>query len=262
MAETASVFPAGSPPIRSVGVDRPWTWLARGWRDLAACPTISLSYGLVFALCGIALLLLTREAQMWYVALPLAAGFMLLGPVLAVGLYDVSRRRECGEPVTFSLTAVAWRRNPTQLALMALALMLFFLVWIRLATLIFALFYGYRTPPLDTLVQQAFFSTDSLAFLIAGNLTGAVLAILVFAISAVSIPMLLDRDVNAVSAVCTSLRAVQENPGAMAVWGALIVLFTAAGMVVFFIGLIVAMPLIGHATWHCYRDLVGGETRS
>lgn len=260
MAETASATAPDSPPVRRIGIDRPWAWLAEGWRDLAAYPVISLSYGVVFALCGVALILLTREAQMWYVALPLAAGFMLLGPVLAVGLYDVSRRRERGEPVTLSLTAVAWQRNPTQLALMALALMLFFLVWIRLATLIFALFYGYQTPPLDTLVQQAFFSTDSLAFLIVGNLTGAILAIMVFAISAVSIPMLLDRDVNAVAAVGTSLRAVQENAAAMAVWAALIVLFTAAGMVVFFVGLIIAMPLIGHATWHCYRDVVGGTS--
>lgn len=257
MAETVSMYRADSPAVRHIGLERPWAWLAAGWRDLAAYPVISLSYGLVFALCGLLLLFLTSQLRMWYVALPLAAGFMLLGPVLAVGLYDVSRRREGGEPVTFALTAVAWRRNPSQLGLMALMLMLFFLVWIRLATLIFALFYGYHTPPLDTLVQEVFFSTNSLAFLFVGNLTGAILAALVFAISAVSIPMLLDRNVNAVAAIGTSLRAVQENPGPMAVWAALIVLFTAAGMVVFFLGLIVALPLIGHATWHCYRDLVG-----
>lgn len=258
MAEAAAVYSADVPAIRRIGLERPWAWLAAGWRDLAAYPAISLSYGLVFALCGLLLLILTSRMQMWFVAVPLAAGFMLLGPVLAVGLYDVSRRRQCGEPVTFALTAVAWRRNPSQLGLMALALMLFFLVWIRLATLIFALFYGYHTPPLDTLVQEVFFSTNSLAFLIVGNLTGAILAALVFAISAVSIPMLLDRDVDAVAAIGTSLRVVQENPGPMAAWAALIVLFTAAGMVVFFVGLIVALPLIGHATWHCYRDLIGG----
>ena len=257
MVEAISMHRTGAPTVRQIGLDRPWAWLAEGWRDLAAYPVISLSYGLVFALCGLILLFLTSRLQLWYIALPLAAGFMLLGPVLAVGLYDISRRRQNGEPVTFALTALAWRRNPTELGLMALMLMLLFLVWIRLATLIFALFYGYQTPPLDSIVQEVFFSPNSLTFLIVGNLTGAILAALVFAISAVSIPMLLDREVNAIAAVGTSLRAVQANPGPMAAWAALIVLFTAAGMVVFFAGLIVALPLIGHATWHCYRDLVG-----
>ena len=264
MSEAVPVFSTPSPKIRRIGLDRPWSWLARGWRDLRQAPAVSLGYGLIFALAGFAIL-----AALWasgvsvergggiFVFLPLTAGFMLVGPILAVGLYEVSRRLLAKEPVSLAVAVWAFRRNPAQIGLMGLALMLFLLFWIRLATLIFALFFSQNPPDPNNFVMDVFFSPEAVPFLAVGIIVGAILAGLVFAISAISIPMLLDRkDTNVVMAIATSFAAVRHNLAAMALWAALIVLFTGAGLVTAFVGLIIALPLIGHATWHAYQDLV------
>lgn len=254
--ETAQSLAAAAPQIRRVGLDRPWHWLAAGWRDLCRAPAIGLCYGSVFALAGMVLTLAVARIRLWHLVVPLAAGFMLIGPMLAVGLYEVSRRLEGGWPVHFGHAVTAWRRNGGQLGLFALALMLFLLAWIRLATLLFALFYGDSPPGLETFVHDVLFAPQAAQFFVISTAIGAVLAVLVFAISAVSIPMLLDREVDAITAIGASLAAVRRNPEAMAVWAALIALFIGAGLVTAYIGLIVALPLIGHATWHAYRDLI------
>ncbi len=141
---------------------------------------------------------------------------------------------------------------------MGLVLMLFLLAWIRLATLIFALFFSQRPVTMENFVSEVFFSAESIPFLIVGCGIGGVLAVIVFAISAVAIPLLLDReDANVFTAIAASVTAVTENPKTMAVWAALIALFIGAGLVTFYIGLIIALPLIGHATWYAYKDLIG-----
>lgn len=245
------------PGIRRVALDQPWVWLTKGWSDLRRAPAVSLAYGAVFALAG---WLVT--AGMWslgwiYAVLPLASGFLLVGPILAVGLYEVSRRLAAGEPVGFDAVLAAFKANGSQIALMGVALLLFLFAWIRLAVLIFMLFFGIEPPNLDRLVDEAFFSADSLPFLIFGNTVGAVLAGLVFAISAVSIPLLLDRpQANVVDAITTSVAAVFANVKVMLFWAALIVLFIGAGLATLYVGLIVTLPLIGHATWHAYKDLI------
>lgn len=263
MTEAVPVFSTPSPKIRRVGLDRPWAWLAAGWGDLRKAPAVSLGYGLVFALAGFVILALVWAAGIstesyggFFIALPLTAGFMLVGPIMAVGLYEVSSRLARGEAVSLGIALSAFKRNPAQIGLMGLALMLFLLFWIRLATLIYALFFAGNPPDPNNLVMDVFFSAESIPFLIVGVSVGAVLAALVFAISAVSIPMLLDHNVNVILAIATSVAAVRHNIAPMAVWAALIVLFTGAGLVTAYLGLVVALPLIGHATWHAYRDLV------
>lgn len=262
MSHAVQVFSGPTPLVQPVGAERPWVWLACGWQDMRRAPQVSMAYGLVFTVLGFLLLLFTWLVDLFVLVLPLSAGFMLVGPILAVGLYETSRRHGLDETVTFADAVGAWRRNTSQIALMGVALMLFLLAWIRLATLIYALFFGTAAAPsLQNVVSEALFSASSIPFLIVGTGVGAVLAVLVFAISAVSIPMLLDREeTNAVTAIATSFAAVRHNPRTMAVWAALIVLFTAAGLVTFYIGLIVALPLIGHATWYAYKDLVAYET--
>ena len=140
---------------------------------------------------------------------------------------------------------------------MGVALLLFMFAWIRLAALIFMLFFGLAPPALENLVSQTLLSAESLPFLITGTAVGAVLSVIAFAISVVSIPLLLDRtEANVITAIATSVVAVRENLATMALWAALIVLFVGAGIATLYLGLIVALPLIGHATWHAYKDLV------
>jgi uncharacterized membrane protein len=253
----ASPAPIGlALPVRRIGVEQPWRWLAAGWRDFLAAPQVSLAYGALFVMSGIALTAALWSLDWLFLVLPLGAGFLIIAPVLATGLYAASRR--LGEGGTPSLTeaVTAWRARPGSLAVVGLVLMLLFLVWIRLAFLIFALFFGPQPASWPLFIEAVFFSASGIPFLVVGTGVGAVLAAAAFAISAVSIPLLLDRDVGAFTAVATSIAAVALNWRVMAGWAALIALFGAAGIATFYLGLAVTLPLIGHATWHAYRDLV------
>lgn len=256
MTDTVPVFPHPQPQIRRISPDRPWAWLRAGWQDFMKTPAIGLSYGLMVAVAGALIIVGFWMMDTLYLVLPMAAGFMLIGPLGAVGLYETSRRLRSGEPVGLGRALMAWRRNGTQIALIGFMLTLALLFWVRIATLLFALFFGQAGTDVAQLVEQTFLSIEGIPFVIVGTAVGAVLAAVVFSISAISIPMLLDRDTDAVSAVISSLRAVQVNVVPMAVWAGLIVVFTAAGIALLFIGLAVTLPLVGHATWHAYRDLV------
>jgi uncharacterized membrane protein len=254
--EAIPVFADATPKIRRVAVDRPWTWLAAGWRDVLAAPGVSLAYGaLMVALTYFLLFVLVQSGVFWLV-LPLSAGFFFTAPLLAVGLYETSRRIAAGEEVSLGHAFAAYKRNGTQLSYMGVILGLFHLGWIRIATLIFAVFFGMGfNPSWENLVVKLM-APHAIPFWAVGTAVGAVLAALVFAISAISIPMLLDRDVNVFTAVATSFTAVRENWAPMALWAGLIVVFTGFGLIPLFLGLAVTMPLVGHATWHAYRDLV------
>ena len=257
MSDTTQVSPIVMPNIRKVDLDQPWKWLSAGWTDLRKAGSVSLPYGIVFAVAGYALTAAIWVFETFYLVLPLAAGFMLLGPLAGVGLYDTSRRLEQGQAVTIGTALIAWRKNAPQIGLMGLVLMLFMLAWIRIATIIFALFFSGAPPrPEPFFLLDVFVSAQSIPFLIVGTLVGGVLAVAVFAISAVSIPLLLDRDANVITAIVASFEAVRQNFWPMALWARLIVLFVGAGIVTAYVGLIVTLPLIGHATWHVYRSVV------
>lgn len=257
---TVPTIPTGrTVVIRDIDPGRPWVWLQKGWSDFRRATAIDLMFGIVIAGAGALLIALAVDFGYWHVVVPLVTGFMLVGPILAVGLYDVSRRLERGLPLDVGEIATAWRANPGQIALMGFGLMALLLIWVRVAMLIFALFYGVSPVSPERFFTEAFLSFDSVPFVIVGCVVGFVLACIAFAISAISIPMLLDRDVDVLTAVATSVAAVRRNWNVMATWAALIVLFVGAGLVTAFVGLVIAMPLIGHATWHAYRDLVGED---
>lgn len=262
MAGTSADKRAADSPAVPVGA--PWSWLAAGWEDLRRSRGASLVWSALFAGAGLAILLVLHRYRMYNLALPLVTGFMLVAPLLVVGLYHISRELERGRPVGIGTALGAWRRNPGQVALLGFVLGLFFLFWIRVATLLFAVFFGGEPPPafgsappdLLGFVETVILTGRNLGFLVVGCVVGAALAIVVFTISAVSAPMLVDRDVTVIEAIQTSFRSVQRNKAAMLLWAVLIVLFTGAGILVGFVGLAVTLPLVAHATWHAYRDLV------
>lgn len=243
-----------TPKVRPVALDQPWEWLAAGWRDLWRAPVASVSYGLLFVIMGYMLVFLVNAR--FQSALILTSGFLLAGPFLAMGLYDISRRLEAGESATLGHALMAWRRNTLSILLFGVLIGLLMIVWARLAAVLFGVLLAGREPTLDASVTQLFFSGSGLTFLLVFSVVGAAIAAIVFAISVVSIPMMLDRQVDFMTAVLTSVAAVRVNPGAMTLWAALIVIFTGIGLVTAYLGLAITLPLIGHASWHAYRDLV------
>jgi uncharacterized membrane protein len=242
------------PNVRRIALNQPWQWLGAGWNDLRRAPVASLTYGLLFVLMGY-LLVATVEGQFTAV-LALTTGFLLVGPFLAMGLYDISRRLEAGAPVSLGRALTAWRANILPIALFVVVVGLVMMVWARFAAVLFAVLVGGREFSVDVAAAQLFFSGSGLTFLLVFAGVGALVAAAVFALSAVSIPMLLDRRTDVLTAILTSIAAVRANPAPMALWAALIVTFTGLGLLTFYLGLVIALPLIGHATWHAYRSLV------
>lgn len=257
MAETVAVFRAPQPYIRKVALDRPWLWLGAGWRDLLAAPLQSLTFGATTVMAGWLAIALLLWFDLPYLVLPLSAGFFFVGPFMAVGLYEISRRLEGGLPVDGEGTLLAWRRNPDQIALMGLLLLLLHLAWMRAAQLLFAIFQWQTVPSWDRFLDLAWYSTRSLPFLAVGVIVGAVLAGVAFAIGAFSMPYLLDRrGANLFEAIAISVAAVRLNLKPMLLWAGLIVLLVVLAMVPGLLGLVIVLPVVAHATWHAYRDIV------
>ena len=256
--QAGTAVPTGT-AATTVRPDAPWAWLAAGWRDLLRVPGVSLAYGVLFAVVSGALTWMLFRLQMEYLLMPMVAGFMLVGPMLAVGLYETSRRLDAGEEVGLRRALFVTTRSPAQLAFLGALLMLMMLAWIRIAQLVYALFFGLGGfPGFEQSVHLLFFTTEGLAMLAVGSVAGGVIAAGVFATAAFAVPMLMVRDMDAISAMIASFAAVRANIWPMLVWGWLIVVLTSVGIVTLYVGLIVTFPLLGHATWHAYRHVVDG----
>jgi uncharacterized membrane protein len=253
MSHEIDVRQSTFPTVRHIAIGQPLRWLAEGARDFLAHPFASACYGACFATMGWLIVFTFRNAYQYVSAL--VTGFFLVGPFLAIGLYDLARRRQRGEAPTLQPTLIAWRPNVGAIGIFALVLAVILLVWARASLVVFALFYTQELPSLQGFLSQVF-SLDNLEFLAAYFCVGGFFAVLVFAISVVSVPMMMDRNTDGVVAVLTSLKAFAESVPAMVVWGLIITVVIAAGFALWFLGLIVAVPVIGHATWHAYRDVV------
>lgn len=247
-----------APEIRRVAFDAPWAWLDRGWKDLWSSPGLSVTYGAAFAAIAYLFIFQLLRIHALPLILPLAGGFMLLGPLLAVGLYEISRRRERHEQTSLRDVALAVRKSGSQLAYLGVLLLLLYFFWMQVASLLFMLFFGNADiPPLENFIPTLLFKPHGLGLLVTGTAVGALFAFAAFGLSAIAAPMLFDRKVDVITAVSTSLKAVNKNRPAMILWAALITGMIAMGFIALFAGLAIAFPLIGHATWHAYRDLMG-----
>lgn len=249
--------------VEPVPFDAPWSWLAAGWRDMWSVPHLSLIYGAAFAALSAALALGLMATGLASLILALGGGFLLVGPVIAVGLYETSRRLERGQNVELGGVLRSGLEAAGQLGFFGAVLAFVYFVWLQLAFLLFMLFLGSRgLPPPSEFVPTLLFTAHGLGLLVAGTIVGGVLAALVFAISVISVPLLMTRRIDAVTAMAASLAAVLLNPKPMALWAGLIAAFMALGIATLFIGLVIAFPLIGHATWHAFRDLVRDKADS
>ena len=242
------------PKVRSVALGQPFYWLSAGWRDLRTSPIASLAYGLLFAVVGDVITIFAWRSGHIFIAA--TSGFFLIAPLLAGGLYEISRRRERGESSTFFGSLAAGRYNARELAKLGLLLAVIGLTWERVSTLLFHLLAPQLAPDLLVLITAMPTNPEHRDLLFIWLISGGTLALLVFAITVVSVPMLLDRKVDFVTAMRTSLRAVDANLRVMVLWTFMVVTLTVLSFVTLFFGLIVFMPLIGHASWHAYRDLV------
>jgi uncharacterized membrane protein len=232
--------------------------LAEGFGDAVEMPTYPAFVGLFYGLAGIALVSLTSFGNALQLAFPLAAGFALVGPFVAVGLYEMSRRRERGLPVTWR-DAFAVLRSPALPSILALGFLLFviFAAWIEAAQLLYTRLYGPNPPDDATSFLRDVLTTErGWSLLIFGGLIGFIFAAFALCVSVVSFPLLLDRDVGLVPAIAASLRVSRENPVAIALWGLVVAALLVLGSLPLFIGLAVVMPALGHATWRLYRRTI------
>jgi len=243
------------PEVRMLTLFRPFVWLARGFLDLLAMPGISLTYGLAFFLqVCVTVGLLYYFAFSGFIFPIVAAGAVLIGPVLAAGLYEASRRRQKGIDVHLTDVFIVTSTSPVRLLGFMLILYFIFIAWIVVALTLVDIYLG--DIPSETDLAALLRSENGIRMLTVGTLIGAAFAVVTFAMSAIAAPMLFDRDVSTLTAIRTSLKSVRENVMPMAVWVVLILLVAGSGLLAAGVGLIFAFPLLGHTTWHAYVDAV------
>ena len=239
--------------LRPLGWGAPLRWLASGWRDFSRCPGIGLFYGACFMAMGWLLITAFEHAPAYVLALP--AGFLLMGPFLCLGLYQASRRQGRGETPDLGDSLMAWDQRTGTLAIFGFVLLVLEMLWGQACLIVFAVSFDGIPDFKGSLLALA--RPENLPFIAAYLALGALFAGLIFAVSVVSIPMILDRRTDAISAGLTSLRLVLGQPGVMLLWGALISGIVVLAMLPWFAGLLVAGPVLGHASWHAYREAVG-----
>ncbi len=250
-----SVEPAA---VRRIGTDDVWDALRLGWEDFAAKPSHYVFLVLIYPIIGAVLVVWASGGNALQLIYPLMAGFALLGPVAAIGLYEISRRRELGLDAAWS-HAFEVLRSPAlpAIAVVGALLVVLFFVWLAVAQAIYGWLYGVESPAtLLGLLVDVISTPRGWALLLVGNAIGFVFALVALSTTVVAFPLLLDRDVGARAAIATSMRAVLTNPVPMALWGLIVSFALVAGSVPVLAGLIVVLPVLGHSTWHLYRKVV------
>jgi uncharacterized membrane protein len=248
--------PSERPPVRTVAPARPFAWLALGWRDMLRSPLPSLLHGLVVAVGG--WLILWLGSLDWLLLPGAVSGFLLVGPIIATGLYQLSRRQDAGRRAAVSQVFKTWQAGTRPLVGLGVLLFAAGSAWVAATAALFKAFVHVPIADLRAFLLFALTQQGSLLFWL-WMLAGALGSCLVFSLTAVSAPLLLDRRIGLMAALLTSVRAVGDNPVAMALWAALIMAGTSLSLFTWMAGFLVVVPVLGHATWHAYRDLVDAE---
>lgn len=251
-----------TPIIRQVDTMAGPRCLKPGLRDFLAAPKYGLFFGGLYATGGWLIVWLLYAFSLPYLAYPTAMGFALIAPFIAAGTYEVSRRLETGEPMTWhAVLGTVWRQGGRDMGWMALITGFAFFVWVDWAGIVFLLFFGLKELELDVFLTALTTTREGVYFLLLGHFAGAVMATIVFSLTVISFPLLVDRDIDFVTAMTSSVRAVAANPLPMAVWAATIGLCLFASIATFFIILPVTLPVLGHASWHFYRKVVASAAQ-
>ena len=241
------------PEIRKISLHDPIFWLKAGWRDFVKTGYRGIFYGGLFVLMGYAVVWI--YSTRWQLTMGLISGFFLMGPFICTGIYELSRQLHRGDSVSLNNSLVCWRRNSGSIAFFAVMLTFAMIVWARVSVILFALFSTTSFPTLKG-VLQSIFSLENAVFLFAWLSVGFLFASVVFAIGVVSVPMMIDRKDDTLTAVFTSVKAIYTNPLPMYLWAAIVVLVIGGSLLLGFIPLIFTAPWIGHATWHAYEQIV------
>lgn len=249
------------PQIRPVTFDDLKAALRDGWNDFTKAPLMGLFFGAVYAGGGIALLAAAVRFEMGWIVYPAMTGFALIGPFAAVGLYEISRQLEKGErPRWGAVLSVIWAQRRREIAWMGFAMLFILIMWMYQVRILVALFFGLEPfYGIEGLVRVLFTTNAGFAFLALGHVIGAFLSMVVFAITVMSIPLLLDRDIDFVTAMITSVKSVKDNAAPMLGWGAFVVVVLFVSSLPVFLGLLITLPVLGHATWRLYRRVIVAE---
>ena len=241
---------------RNYAAGTAFRWLSAGWRDFQIEPAASLAYGVIVFLVSIAIVGGLVAFGWDYILFPAFAGFMVVGPIVAIGLYEKSRAVAAGRPVSLARMIFVRPASGGQVLFTGVLLCLLMLLWMRAAVIIYALFFGLRPfPGLEHIVPMLFTTPIGGAMVIVGGAVGALFAAFSFAISVFSIPMMLEERVDALTAMGTSMALVWNNRPVMLTWGAIVLALFLVSLVTGLLGLIVVFPMLGHGTWHAYRAI-------
>lgn len=246
-------LPPPMPGIRSLPANAPISWLKKGWSDFVGTRFRGAFYGLVFVLMGYAIVWV--YAAKWQLTMGLIGGFFLMGPFLCTGIYDLSRQFERDGKASLTKSFTCWARNLGSIAFFAVILTFAMIVWARVSLILFALVSTTSFPTVKGILSMIV-SVDNPQFLLLWSGIGFLFASLVFALGVIAVPMLIDRKTDTLMAVFTSVRSVHANPKPLYLWAALVVIIIGLSLAAGFVPLLITAPIVGHATWHAYRDLV------
>ncbi len=252
---------SGFPTVRKISFSDLRSILVLGWRDFCRAPLFGMFFGSVYAIGGLLLMAGVFTLDMAWLAYPLIIGFALIGPFIATGLYEVSRRLENQTKITWSdILTIVWEQHRRELGWMAFVMLFIFWIWMYQIRTLVAVFFGFNGfATLDGFVEAVFTTPNGLMFLAVGHVIGAIISLILFTLTVVSCPMLLEREIDFITAMVTSIRAVFKSPIAMLSWGAFVVVSIILAAIPAFLGLVIVLPILGHATWHLYKKAVEPE---